>query len=84
MHAIVAACTGQLRIPVLNLNFWGGGVLPYMGYKCICHCEGYRFQQFSLGQGIEISRFWFRIGYHLWEIDQWYKDGSFWFIVSLG
>ena len=22
----------------------GGGVLPYMGYMGMCHCEGYGFQ----------------------------------------
>ena len=22
----------------------GGGVLPYMGYIGVCHCEGYGFQ----------------------------------------
>ena len=22
----------------------GGGVLPYMGYICMCRCEGYGFQ----------------------------------------
>ena len=23
---------------------WVGGVLPYMGYTGMCHCEGYSFQ----------------------------------------
>ena len=30
----------------------GGGVLPYMGYICMCCCEGYGFQAV-----------YFRIGY---------------------
>ena len=27
----------------------GEGVLPYMGYIGMCRCEGYGFQQFTLG-----------------------------------
>ena len=30
----------------------GGGVLPYMGYKGMCRCEGYGFQ-------VVYSRIWY-------------------------
>ena len=29
----------------------GGGLLPYMGYIGMCHCEGYGFQAVHSGIG---------------------------------
>ena len=43
----------------------GGGVLPTMSYLSIATVKGMVYQQFSLGEVIEIRQFWSRIGYHL-------------------
>jgi len=44
-----------------------GGVLLYINYMGMCHCEfkGMVFIQFDLGQSIEIRQVWSRIGCYL-------------------
>ena len=36
----------------------------------MCRCEGCGFQQFSLGWGIEMRKFWSRMGIIFQETDQ--------------
>ena len=36
----------------------GGGVLPFMGYMGMCHCEGYGFQAVYSRIGYIIQRVW--------------------------
>ena len=40
-HAIII---GEILTGLMALLPGGGGILPYMGYIGMCHCEGYGFQ----------------------------------------
>ena len=37
--------------PVAGVGWGGGGLLPYMGYRGMCHCEVYGFQAVYSGIG---------------------------------
>ena len=39
-----AGIIGEILTGLMALLPRGGGVLPYMGYIGMCHCEGYGFQ----------------------------------------
>ena len=43
MLACTAGIIGEILTGLMAL-LPGGGVLPYMGYIGMCHCEGYGFQ----------------------------------------
>ena len=44
---IAPPCRKLPGVPMQGL----GVVLPYMGYKGVCHCEGYGFEAFYSGTG---------------------------------
>ena len=45
------------------MTAWGG-VLPYMGHKGVCPCEGYGFQAVYSSIGNIYKALGSRIGYH--------------------
>ena len=42
----------------VHTRWGGGGVLSYMGYIGMCHCDGYGFQVFYSGIGYINERVW--------------------------
>ena len=49
---------GCLYGGTLPYNAGGRGVLPYMGYIGMCHCEGYGFQAVYSGKGYINQSVW--------------------------
>ena len=41
-----------------GFNSGGRGVLSYLGYIGVCHCEGYGFQEVYSGMGYINQRVW--------------------------
>ena len=52
-----------MQVSEKRANESSGGVLPYMGYIGMCHCEGYGFQAVYSGIGCINQRVWVLVSF---------------------